>query len=778
MNVVNIHNQKSKVYLFIRDNDGNLSLKTDISFRPYFYEPDIRGKYRGYDGTPLRKIIVAEPKEVKHTRSEHSFESDILYTKRYIIDKVKEFNKCPIKWCFIDIEVLTLDGEFPNPEEAKYPVACITIYNSFSKEVKTWYLGDYKSKYAEKRILKDFSNYMKREKFDLWLSWNVDFDYDYLYNRVKNIFHKDLAKVISPINQVRYGKPDIFYPAGISIVDYLGLFMKVYKYETEYNLNYILEKFLEQGKIYKEVDFSKLNIRIKYRNIEDVKGMVNLEAKVKLLPRYDDMRRLSQCLWEDLPMQLIYRGGKEQKISNNSKMIDMLLLKTAKRLGVILPMKTHKEREKYQGAERDTAQKGRFFNVAQIDLSGAYPEAIINFCLDTSNISETEGIEIEGTRFIQNPKALLPTVTKQILDYKNQIKELKEKQPDNEDIAILYDAIKSIVNSIYGVFGSPFFRLYDKRIASATTFLVRDVLNYVVENLKAKGYDIIYLDTDGIMIQGIEDVSGLCNNLIQKWAKEKFGKQSITLQFDYEGYYTKVFIKALCHYIGYKKKGNKEPKKITKGIEAKKRNSSKFVKKFQPELIERILNNESKESIIKWIKEEIQKMKTGKIAMEEIAFPCKLGRHIEDYKKTTPGFVKALLETQALVPEFKPRIGQTYYYIYVEPQLIGNQEVISYLFNGRRMATATMNSFLQDIEQGATKIKYGRKEYTAEEFKKGIEEQRYMQDVISTKLAFDKKYKSHIRQVDWKVMVEKNIFSKVRVIFETMNWNTDYYELS
>ena len=768
MKIVNIHNKKSKVYLFVRDDDGKLSLKTDISLRPYFYEPDIRGKYKGYDGTPLRKVVVAEPREIRAMRSENSFESDINYPKRYIIDKIKKFDKCPIKWAFIDIEVLA--DEFPNPEEAKYPVSCITIYNSFSKEFKTWFLSDYKGKLAEKKLIKGFVDYMKKEQFDLWLSWNVDFDYDYLYKRIENVFKKNLAKVISPIHQVRYGKPDIFYPAGLSIVDYLGCFRKIYQYEIEYNLDYILTKFLKKGKTHKDIDFGKLTPETRLRNIEDVEGLVKLEEKTKLIPRYDEMRRLSQCLWEDLPMQLIYRGGKQQKVSNNSKMIDMLLLKKAKELGIILPMKTRKESEGYKGAERDTAQKGRFFDVAQIDLSGAYPEAIINFCLDTANISETEGIEIEGTRFIQNSNALLPTVTKQILDYKNKIKTLKKKNPDDEDIKILYDAIKSIANSIYGVFGSPFFRLYDKRIASATTFLVRDVLTYVVEKLKEKGYDIIYWDTDGIMIQGQEDISPLCNEIIQEWAKSKFGKESITLEFDYEGYFTKLFIKALCHYVGYVVKGNKKPERIMKGIEAKKRNSSKFVKKFQPELIEKILNKESRENIIIWIRENIEKMKRGDISIDDIAFPCKLSRKIEDYVKNTPGFVRALLDAQKLVPEFKPRIGQTYYYIYVEPKFVGYQNDTYYTFLKSNIAENTMNKLLSEIESGADKVSYRRRTFTADEFKTNLIANAINRPIMADKLAFNTQYKSHIENVDWKQMLQRNIYNKVQVVFEAMNW--------
>ena len=428
--IVNIHNKKSKIFLFVRDDEGKLSVKSDISLFPYFYEPNMNGKYVGYDGTPLKKVVVGEPREIKQVRSDDSFESDLLFPKRYIIDRIKTFDKCPIKWAMIDIEVLA--DEFPEPAEAKYPISCITVYNSFSKEYKTWFVADYKGGLLtrEKKLIKDFVKYMQEEKFDLWLSWNVSFDYHYVANRVKNIFNKTFAKIISPIKQVRFGTEDVFYPAGISIVDYLGLFRKVYNQEMEYNLDYILTKFTGKGKTYKDIDFGKLSFDIKKRNQEDVKGMVTLETDKNLIPYYDEIRRFSHCVWEDLPMQLLYRAGKQQLISNNSKIIDMLLLREAKERNIVLPNKTRKEKEEYKGATRDAEKKGRFFNLAQLDLDSAYLRSIINFCLDTTNILEKPSktsIEIEGIHFEQNSNTLLPTVAKMLLKEKSKIKELKEK---------------------------------------------------------------------------------------------------------------------------------------------------------------------------------------------------------------------------------------------------------------------------------------------------------------------------------------------------------------
>ncbi len=274
MKIINIHNKKKTVYLFSRDEKGNQIIRKDNDFFPFYYEPHSEGNFRGYDGVPLKKIFVSEPSDVPKLRSEKSYSADIIYTNNYMIHKVDTIEPCILKYIFIDIEVLA--KEFPEPSKAKYPVSCITIYNSMTKEYKTWSLFETK----EEVLLNNCLDHIKKEAPDLILAWNVDFDYIYIYNRCSK-FKINFPKFISPINQVRLGGvKDIFYPAGISIVDYsgnkmkAGLFSKVYMREPTYALDYIGEKYLKRGKKYKNPYFGSINKEVILRNIDDVKMMV------------------------------------------------------------------------------------------------------------------------------------------------------------------------------------------------------------------------------------------------------------------------------------------------------------------------------------------------------------------------------------------------------------------------------------------------------------------------------------------------------------------------
>ena len=588
----------------------------------------------------------------------------------------------------LDIEILS--EELPDVNLANKPVSSITIYNSFTKLYQTFYLGDYENEYE---MIADFINYLQEEKFDILLGWNmVDFDYPYLHNRFP-----DFAEKISPINKSRYGREDICYPAGTSIVDYLLWFKKItLNRENIYTLDAIAQKYLKTEPKEK-IDFTQLSEELKKHNRFDVECMVKLEEKFQLISYFDEIRRLSKVEWEDMIW--------------NSRMIDQLLLQEAKNNGIVLPMKPSEERgtltekEEFEGAYREIFKSGRFVNVGKYDLTSAYPAVIKEFCLDTSNIrtqKEKDCLEINGTYFKQNNNAILPLVVNKLLTLKTQIKEelstLDPSTIEYKDLNLKYKGIKSLVNSAYGVFGNRFFRLYDKRVASGTTFLVRSVLKYIIEKLKEKDYEVIYADTDSIFINNnTTDISDLLNELIQQWVKETFGKEKIDLEFGCEGVFNKLLLLSLCRYVGYLKTDTGVKKEIC-GVEIRRKDSTKFLKKFQEKLIDKILNGGIEEDIIEWIKLQILQIK--QVPLEDIAFPCKLGRSIEKYKNI-PIFVRALENSK----DFDKKVGDPFYYIFIIPDSYEVKIKTVEMLDGAKMTSSKLKEPWKEFFQEEILVK-------------------------------------------------------------------------
>mgnify|MGYP001482828545 CR=1 FL=1 len=626
MNIVNISNVKRNICLFTRDNKGKQVIIEERAYFPYYYEPHFEGTFVGYDGTRLKQCFCSEPADIPKLKSPASFSADIKFVVNYLINKVDKIDKTLIKVFYIDIEVMS--NEFPDPEKAKYPVSCISIYNSFTKEVKTWYLGEWKN---EVRMLEDFCSFIKREAPDLLIGWNIKFDYTYLFNRIK-----DFPKKISPISSSRHGEDkNIYYPNGISIID----FMKWDKKNTlghrfSYALDNVVQEELNE-KSWGKTDFTSLNVRVKEKNINDVIRLAKLEEKLKYIDYFDEIRCLAKCQWEDMYF--------------NSRIVEMLLLEEAKLKNVILPNKVERDEETtFQGAIRDTEAKGIFENIGKFDLTSAYPSMIVNFCLDSQNIGN-DGINVNGIIFKQNQEALLPSVVRKILKLKDEYKRTSKGTKK-------YAAIKSIVNSTFGVMGNTYFRLYDNRIASTITYLVRDLLMYVKKRVEDDGLNVIYYDTDSCFLNTTENIVPKLNQYIQDWAKT-YSKDNIDLGFEYEGYFTKLFILGKCHYVGYDNKGGKE----IKGVEIKRVSSSKYEAWFQEELIDKVLNKEDKYSILDWIEKEKERIKT--LPLLEVAFPCKVGTR--EYK-SVPIFMRALSNTKKLFPKFEVNGGERFYYIFVK----------------------------------------------------------------------------------------------------------------
>jgi len=693
LKLTNICNYKRNIYLFTRDEYGTLSITEDKSFFPYFFEKDNdKGKFKAIDGNMLRKVYCSEPADVPKMRSLSSYSSDVLFTTNYIVNKIDNILPTTLKYLFLDIEILA--KELPETATAKYPVSCISIYNSFSKEVLTWFLPEQKGstlEEQERNLLNSFVDYIKKEQPDMILAWNIKFDYQYLFRRIK-----DFAKRISPIDLSRRGdEENIFFPCGISILDYLSLFKKVYMREASYTLNYIAEKHLGKGKEHKSVDFGVLNETIKKRNRGDVEIMVELEKKCKLIPYYNKIRILSKCNWEDLYF--------------NSRIMEFLLLSEAKEKNLILPNKPSKEdtsnvtdEPAFEGAFRGVENTGLFRDVAKLDLTSAYPSMIINFCLDGQNINEKEGIDINGIKFKQNTEALLPTVVKKILTLKDEYKRILKENPSEEN-KIAYAAIKSVANSAFGICGSPYFRLFNLDVASSITFLVRDLMMYVKGRVEKSGLKVLYADTDAVFLNSKVDYSNILNQYIKDWAKEKYNKDSIDLKFEYEGYFTKVVFLGSCHYYGYLE-GKKNPE--IKGVEVKRSSSSKFEAQFQEALLNHIINGETREDIIEWINSEKERIKEADL--EDMAFPCKLTN--QKYKNY-PINKRAFDNSKKLKKDFKVAVGELFWYIFTKD----SNEVLSF--------TLDDNDFIKR------------------------------------------------ENLNWNRIIERNIESKARKIFECLKWN-------
>ena len=99
-------------------------------FTPYFFEPTRRGKFLSITDRSLLKIETTYPKDVPKLRSPKSYESDVLFPHRFILDKIKTINTDFSYLCF-DIENTTENMPQDRNKAATGHSTIMTIAGSF-----------------------------------------------------------------------------------------------------------------------------------------------------------------------------------------------------------------------------------------------------------------------------------------------------------------------------------------------------------------------------------------------------------------------------------------------------------------------------------------------------------------------------------------------------------------------------------------------------------------------------------------------------------------------
>jgi len=269
-----------------------------------------------------------------------------LKNRTDVIDKDQQLNIL-----FLDIEVYTSNaGIFPKPEIAKFPINAITIYNTFDKIFRSYYLLGHSNiqKFPEKEeipnLIQAFTKDLADDKYivdgesleiyvfnnetDLikacWnkikeidpsvlSGWATDrFDLPYIYFRLSNILNKnevEIGKILSQFGKIKVEKFNNEFLIKIPEYPVLDL---LYAYkprddgglnmgskQSSYALDFVSDAELDlRKKEYKsegmtlDTFYEKDPVNFLLYNIIDVALCVRMNSKLKHIESYNLLRRL------------------------------------------------------------------------------------------------------------------------------------------------------------------------------------------------------------------------------------------------------------------------------------------------------------------------------------------------------------------------------------------------------------------------------------------------------------------------------------------------------
>jgi DNA polymerase elongation subunit (family B) len=640
-----IENKGNLIEMFGRTQLGQLTKKTDNTFRPYFYIKNPKGEFKTITGERVSKIIVNEPKDVFTQRSKYEhYEGDINYTNRYLIDRVNKIDKEPIRVCYLDIEIRQESG-FSEISEAKNPITLIGVYDNFTKKYKQFSLKDFEKEGGEGIMLSAFIQYIQTTDPDIIASWfGNGFDFPYLLNRMKNL-RVDINRLgrggYSYIGNGEYSKCKIY---GRILFDMLEAYKKHFSSggRESYSLDYISKYELgklggkeKYGGTLDELEIKDYDKFLKY-NKRDVELLILLDNQLKMIDFFDEVRRMAFCRFEDVFM--------------NSKTADSLCLKYAKEHNIILPSVTPKESDKYEGGYVIECNPKLYENIVVMDFKSLYPSIMIGFNTSYETLDKNGPINVDDKYIFRKEVGIIPAIVKPLLEKRKIAKKkmigLDENSPEYKGLNITQNAYKIIANSFYGVLGFKSFRLYNKDVAASITYIARKLIKETIDWFNKNGYEVIYGDTDSVFLQmkdndidKIKELNKKVNVYLNEYLSKYIEKENNIFSLDFKEAFAVLFFKRKDNGEGAKKKyagklywkngiGTKEVSIV--GFESGRSDYPKIGRDFMKQILHMVLDKEPPEKVMKFIQDFKDKIRR-EFTPEQIGLPVSINKPLNKY---------------------------------------------------------------------------------------------------------------------------------------------------
>ncbi|XP_027465136.1 DNA polymerase alpha catalytic subunit isoform X4 [Zalophus californianus] len=295
-----------------------------------------------------------------------------------------------------------------------------------------------------------------------------------------------------------------------------------------------------------------------------------------------------------------------------------------------------------------------------LDFNSLYPSIIqeFNICFTTVQrvASETQKITEDGEQEqipeLPDPNlemGILPREIRKLVERRKQVKQLMKQQDLNPDLVLQYDirqkALKLTANSMYGCLGFSYSRFYAKPLAALVTYKGREILMHTKEMVQKMNLEVIYGDTDSIMINtnstDLEEVYKLGNKV-----KSEVNKLYKLLEIDIDGVFKSLLLLKKKKYgalvVEPTSDGNYSTKQELKGLDIVRRDWCDLAKETGNFVIGQILSDQSRDTIVENIQKRLieigENVLNGSVPVSQFEINKALTKDPQDYpdKKSLP----------------------------------------------------------------------------------------------------------------------------------------------
>lgn len=518
----------------------------------------------------------------------------------------------------------------------------------------------------EKSLLNLFIKQAGLHDPDVFIGWNViNFDFRFLQKKADQYqIPLQLGRNKSTIKWRQHHSEANHYflhIPGRVVLDGIDTLKSATWQFASFSLDNVASELLNRGKLIHQKDnhdplykakeikrqFYEDKISLAKYNLEDCQLVLDIFEKAELIHFAIERARLT--------------GLEMDRMGGSVAAFDNLYLPRLHRKGFTAPNTgDYGNGNTAPGGYVMNSKPGLFKSVLVLDYKSLYPSIIRTFKVDPyariaakkMNIDDTIP-GYDGASFSKN-EHILPDIIAELWLARDKAKLEKNKA--------LSQAIKIIMNSFYGVLGTPGCRIHDARLTSSITKRSHDIIKQSVKLINNQGYEVIYGDTDSVFVSlensmDNEQADKIGNKLIKvintywvEYLKNEFGIESF-LEMEYETHFSRFFMPTVRgsdkgskkRYAGVINRSDGD-KIIFKGLENVRTDWTQLARDFQQSLYYKVFNDESYAEFIRSI---VAQLSNGDLD-HQLTYRKRLRQKLDLYQKNIPPHARAAINAEAI----------------------------------------------------------------------------------------------------------------------------------
>jgi DNA polymerase-2 len=506
---------------------------------------------------------------------------------------------------------------------------------------------------TQEEVLQAFLDWVAQFDPDVLIGWNVvNFDARFLQRLADQLGRRLLLGRGRRPGHWREQDEDgerfaVQFPGRV-ILDGIELLRAAFYRFESFSLEHVARQLLGDGKL---LHGSDRGVEITRQFQEDKTGLADYNLK--------DCELVS-AIFETTGMldfavaRSTLTGLNLDRMGGSVASFDNLYLPRLHRAGYVAPNASSDHSASPGGFVLDSLP-GMYDHVLVLDFKSLYPSIIRTFCIDPlglalgvcGQLSEEETVPgyLEG-RFARTGH-ILPALIEQLWQQRDAAK-ADGDQP-------LSQAIKILMNSFYGVLGTPGCRFFDARLASSITRRGHQILGRTRDYIEAAGHRVIYGDTDSVFVwiqEARTDAEAVAAGRVLERDLNTWWRDVIRREFDLHSVLELQFETHFKRFLmptvrgsdkGSKKRyaglvaGKQGDELVFKGLESVRTDWTRLARAFQEELYRRIFQ---REGFADYVKELTARVLAGK-EDPQLVYRKRLRRRLEEYERNIPPHVQA-----------------------------------------------------------------------------------------------------------------------------------------